>query len=91
MNRHDERMKLHDHLVATLRAACGTTGERDFEAECRAVLDAANLWAISHPPLTTVTAETVNKCDQMAAGHIDWVTKFPLYVSERVYGMEVPR
>lgn len=89
MSRHDERMALHKHLTATLRAACGTTGNRDFEAEVSAVLDAANLWAISHASCTTLTAETVSKCDAMAAGHIDWVTKFPLYVSERVYGMEV--
>lgn len=83
--RHDERMALHEHLIRTLRLAA-SSHPRDFDHERRAVMDAANLWALAHEGCETVTATTVDRCDTMASGHIDWVSKFPLYVSERVYG-----
>lgn len=60
-------------------------------AERRAITDAANLWAIRHAPLHTVTVDQVEKVEQFAVGHVDYATKLALYVMEMVYGFREVR
>lgn len=85
--RHADRMALYEKLQRVLRGQTKRK-QRDFDAEVRAVHLAANTWAGAYPDdCVRVSLEHVKKCDTMAAGHIDWSTKFPLYVSEAVYGL----
>lgn len=85
-NQHALRMKLHEHLRTVLRCATSVK-PRDYAAEWSAVMTAANNWADKHEGCTRVTGDIVQRCDNLAAGHVDWVDKFPLYVSEHVYGI----
>lgn len=54
--------------------------------ERMAVTKAANEWAIAHK-LPTITVDDVEIAERPAVGHVDYSSKFALYVAEKVcYG-----
>jgi hypothetical protein len=55
-----------------------------IETERTAVAVAANQWATSHPPATTVSVDDVERVEQLAVGHYDYASKLALYVAELV-------
>lgn len=83
---HAEFMSCYDHLVSILEKATRAKSPRDFTFEVEAVFLAAVLWADKYSQ-TEPTMGHVMDADSMAAGHVDWRTKFPLYVAELVYGV----
>lgn len=58
-----------------------------IDKERMMVVDAANIWAATHAPLTTVSSEAVERVEDFACGHVDYASKLALYVAEMVYGV----
>lgn len=81
---HAEFMTCYHHLTKVLDKATGAKTPRDFTFEVEAVFLAACVWANKYKR-TEPKMGHVMDADSMAAGHIDWCTKFPLYVAELVY------
>ena len=82
----DEFDSLRQYLVQALASACRVSGPRDLDGELQAVWREAYVWASIHPDTHTITFQDVLDCDRRAMGHVDWSTKLPLYVAEKVYG-----
>lgn len=81
----DEFDSLRRYLVMALASA--TKAEpRDLDGELQAVWREARLWSATHPGTLDIPFFIVEECDRRAMGHIDWSTKLPLYVAEKVYG-----
>lgn len=81
----DEFDSLRRYLIMALASA--TKAEpRDLDGELQAVWREARLWSVTHPGTQDISFDTVVTCDRRAMGHVDWSTKLPLYVAEKVYG-----
>jgi hypothetical protein len=80
---HEEFMRCYEHLKTILNKATSRK-ERDFTFEVESVFIAACIWADKYKR-TEPKMGHVMDADSMAAGHVDWCTKFPLYVAELVY------
>lgn len=50
-----------------------------------AVMNAANRWAMTHPPMRPVTIAQVEEVERSAVGHSDYVDKYVLRVSHLLY------
>ena len=85
--RWQEMMKLQDHLIKVLLAA-SQQDPREFDLEVRIVHVEALLWAEKHKDCVAPTFEQVLRADSYNAGHVDWYSKFPLYVAQMVYGVD---
>lgn len=87
--RHTEFLACRDYILKALTNEMLNRDAHDYDVwvanEHMAVARAANEWAISHAPLRTVTVTAVEAVEGMALGHIDYATKFALYVAELVY------
>lgn len=84
---HDSFIRCCTHLRGTLRDATSQT-PRDLERELIVLWVEANEWYNRAPLMyEPVTLDQVRDCDRMAAGHVDWSSKLPLYVAEIVYGV----
>lgn len=90
---HDQMLKLRDAIYEAHQSESRSrhsVEEQDSDAwvlkEQRVVRNTANRWAHKHG-LRPVTLDDVQHLEVPALGHIDYMSKFALYVAEYVYGV----
>lgn len=86
---HDEMLACKKYLQDKLSKTAKQRHRHDnwVEREQQAVTDSANRWARKHGLKVAVTFEQVVDLEVCAVGHIDYASKFCLYVAEYLYGV----
>ena len=72
------------YLKMALASACNHE-PRDLDAELQALWRESFTWAATHDKARQVSFAEVEACDLRAMGHVDWSSKLPLYVAEKMY------
>lgn len=86
---HDKMMGcmkfVHDRLVK--ESYNRQSNDNWVEDELMVVVDSANLWAQRHGISRRISEDVARRLEKSALGHVDYMTKWALYVSEWMLGM----
>lgn len=83
---HDKMMSCMQFILKAHAAIAEDRSADDWiEQERECVATAANIWAMSNGMTPGVSLEAVERCEIPALGHIDYMRKLALYVSEYLF------
>lgn len=85
--RWEDMIALQGRLIEVLTQTA-KMDPREYDLEVRMIWIEAMTWAEAHEGCLIPSLDDVIRADTYNAGHVDWCSKFPLYVAEMVYGVD---